>query len=89
MRPDFSASISILTPMRSFTEPPGFMNSHFAEQLARRSRPMRARRTIGVSPVASRITSSPTARSGARHADDSDCNFADSDDRKSALRASQ
>src|SRR5688572_5795211 len=57
MRPDFSASSSMRTPMRSLTEPPGFMNSHLPRSSHGRSRPMRERRTIGVPPVVSRIES--------------------------------
>ncbi len=36
------------TPMRSLTEPPGFMNSHLPSSSHGRSRPMRDSRTIGV-----------------------------------------
>src|SRR5690349_5076345 len=57
MRPDFSASSSMRTPMRSLTEPPGFMNSHLPSSSQGRSRPMRESRTIGVLPVVSRIES--------------------------------
>ena len=57
MSPRFSASSSMRTPMRSFTEPPGFMNSSLARISAGRSRPMRARRTIGVRPTAERTES--------------------------------
>jgi hypothetical protein len=57
MRPDFSASITMRTPMRSFTEPPGFMNSHFASTSHGSPRAMRRRRTTGVAPTESRIES--------------------------------
>src|SRR5262245_13024772 len=57
MRPCFSASSSMRTPMRSLTEPPGFMNSHLPSSSHGRSRPMRESRTIGVWPQVSRIES--------------------------------
>jgi hypothetical protein len=58
MRPDFSASSSILTPMRSFTEPPGFMYSHFARSSQSYPLVTLFKRTIGVWPTASRMSHS-------------------------------
>jgi hypothetical protein len=55
MRPDFSASSSILTPMRSLTLPPGFRYSHFARSSQSYPLVTLLRRTIGVRPTASRI----------------------------------
>src|SRR3990167_4740156 len=53
--PDFSADDTIAYPMRSFTDPPGFKNSHFAYKLQGKSAPTRFNFTVGVFPIASKI----------------------------------
>jgi hypothetical protein len=54
--------------MRSFTDPPGFMNSHLPSSSPGKSLPIRDRRTIGVWPVASRIESRISERAVMRPA---------------------
>ena len=51
--PSRSAASIIATPMRSFTEPPGFMYSSLATTSASISSPIRRKGTMGVSPMAS------------------------------------
>src|SRR5215216_7296800 len=55
--PRFSAPSMIFAPTRSFTEPPGFMNSNFAYNGTGKSLPMRPNLTSGVSPIAPRMLS--------------------------------
>ena len=55
--PDFSAFSIILKPIRSFTEPPAFKNSHFANKLQSSSIPTELSFTIGVFPIAPKILS--------------------------------
>jgi len=57
MRPDFSASSTMRRPMRSFTEPPAFMNSHLARISQPYSLPTFWMRTMGVWPMAWRMES--------------------------------
>ena len=57
MRPLFSASSSIRTPIRSLIDPPGFMNSHLATTSQARPAVTALSLTMGVSPTASRIES--------------------------------
>src|SRR5437667_1359604 len=52
--PSRSAASSIASPIRSFTEPPGFRYSSFARSSPGTSRLRRSRRTIGVLPTSSR-----------------------------------
>ena len=51
--PSASARSIMRSPMRSFTDPPGFMNSSFARIVAPVSMPIRCRRTSGVLPIRS------------------------------------
>ena len=57
VRPLSSASLIIVNPMRSFTEPPGFRNSILAYIGHGALRPTWLRRTRGGLPIASRILS--------------------------------
>src|SRR5438270_645431 len=52
--PSRSAASIIASPIRSFTEPPGFRYSSFARSVHPVSRPIFWRRTIGVPPTSSR-----------------------------------
>ena len=51
--PSRSAASIIGSPMRSFTEPPGFMYSSFATTCAGRPCATRSSRTMGVPPTSS------------------------------------
>src|SRR2546428_3507207 len=53
--PSLSAASSIVSPMRSFTLPPGFKYSSLANNVARTLLATRFNRTIGVLPITSRI----------------------------------
>ena len=55
MRPSFSASSTILKPIRSFRDPPAFKNSHFANKLHSKCDPILFNCTTGVCPIASRM----------------------------------
>jgi len=54
--PRFSASSIIASPMRSFTEPPGFSISSFATRRGLRPLPIRLRCTRGVLPTRPRTS---------------------------------
>src|SRR5450830_1084434 len=60
-KPFSSASRIIPTPMRSFTEPPGFRNSHLARISAVPLPAKRDSRTIGVDPMRSSAESATTS----------------------------
>jgi hypothetical protein len=55
MRPSFYASITILYPIRSFTEPPGLKNSHLAYKTQFSLDPILFNLTTGVNPIVLRI----------------------------------
>src|SRR5574338_1725333 len=56
-RPDCSASVMILSPMRSFIEPPGLKNSTFAYNGQAICAAIRFNRTSGVLPIVSKMLS--------------------------------
>ena len=64
--PSRSAASIIASPMRSFTEPPGFRYSSFARIVPGTSREIRSSRTIGVDPTRSRTLGYVARHRGAK-----------------------